>query len=97
MCTEQIAEKFSRIIGITSTDQSQTHFCVISVKVEIELKKWEKTRKKRFKCLAEVGASKAQTADYVAKKEMSEPYLFHIRIVALNPCDKHAGGIHQFR
>lgn len=43
--------------------------------------------------------SKSVHADLCGKRkrEMSESYLFHIRIVPFNPCDKHAGGIHQFR
>lgn len=47
----------------------------------------------------EIGVSEPQMQDCAAKKEennekMSEPYLYHTRILAFNPCDKHAGGLH---
>lgn len=40
---------------------------------------------------------KSARAHKVSQKDRKEQsYLFHIRIVAFNPCNKHAEGGHQF-
>lgn len=39
----------------------------------------------------------AQAHSQREKDRKERSYLFHIRIVAFNPCNKHAEGGHQFR